>query len=71
MGVGNYSEEDIKECARAFTGWTLGNTEYMVLRSMRDSDWPYGRIAWHFEYKSDDHDDGEEDLPRTYREFGW
>ena len=40
MGVGNYSEDDIKECARAFTGWTLGNTEYMVLRSMRDSDWP-------------------------------
>ncbi|MYD72864.1 MAG: DUF1800 domain-containing protein, partial [Chloroflexi bacterium] len=31
MGVGNYTEEDIKECARAFTGWTLGNTEYMVL----------------------------------------
>ena len=30
MGVGNYSEDDIKECARAFTGWTLGNTEYMV-----------------------------------------
>ncbi len=59
MGVGNYSEEDIKECARAFTGWTLGNTEYMVLRSMRDSDWPYGRISWHFEYRLDDHDDGE------------
>ena len=59
MGVGNYSEDDIKECARAFTGWTLGNTEYMVLRSMRDSDWPYGRIAWHFEYRADDHDEGE------------
>ena len=58
MGVGNYSEADIKECARAFTGWTLGNTEYMVLRSMRDSDWPYGRIAWHFEYRPEDHDDG-------------
>ena len=26
MGVGNYSEEDIKECARAFTGWTIGST---------------------------------------------
>ena len=24
MGVGNYTEQDIKECARAFTGWTLG-----------------------------------------------
>jgi uncharacterized protein (DUF1800 family) len=59
LGVGNYSEDDIKECARAFTGWTIGNTEYMVLRSERDSDWPYGRIAWHFEYRSDDHDEGE------------
>ena len=59
MGVGNYSEDDIKEAARAFTGWSIGNTEYMVLRSSRDSDWPYGRIAWHFEFKEDDHDDGE------------
>ena len=59
MGVGNYSEEDIKEAARAFTGWTIGNTEYMVLRSDRDSDWPYGRIAWHFEFKEEDHDNGE------------
>ncbi|MAN94901.1 MAG: hypothetical protein CL700_11965, partial [Chloroflexi bacterium] len=24
MGIGNYSEDDIKGCARAFTGWTLG-----------------------------------------------
>ena len=23
MGVGNYTEEDIKNCARAFTGWTF------------------------------------------------
>ena len=59
MGVGNYSEDDIKECARAFTGWTLANTEYMVLRSMRDSDWPYGRLAWRFEYRPEDHDDGQ------------
>ena len=59
MGVGNYSEDDIKEAARAFTGWTIGNTEYMVLRSDRDSDMPYGRIAWHFEFKEEDHDYGE------------
>ena len=59
MGVGNYTEDDIKECARAFTGWTIGNREYMELRSQRDSDWPYGRIAWHFEFHSEDHDDGE------------
>ena len=59
MGVGNYSEDDIKEVARAFTGWTIANTEYMVLRSNRDSDWPYGRIAWHFEFDEEDHDSGE------------
>ena len=59
MGVGSYTEEDIKECARAFTGWTIGNTEYMIVRSRRDSDWPYGRIAYHFDYRPEDHDDGE------------
>ncbi len=62
MGVGNYTEQDIKECARAFTGWTLGNREYMELRSMRDSDWPYGRISWHFEFHTEDHDDGEKEF---------
>ena len=59
MGVGNYSEDDIKEASRAFTGWTLGNTEYMALRAERDSIWPYGRISWHFQYKPEDHDEGE------------
>ena len=62
MGVGNYSEEDIKECARAFTGWTIANREYMELRSQRDSDFPYGRISWHFEYRPEDHDDGEKEF---------
>ena len=59
MGVSNYFEDDIKECSRAFTGLTIGNTEYMTVRSQRDSDWPYGRISWHFEYRPEDHDDGE------------
>ena len=59
MGVGNYTENDIKECARAFTGWSIGNTEYMMVRSRRDSDWPYGRIAYHFQYNPADHDQGE------------
>ena len=59
MGIGNYTEEDVKECARAFTGWTLANAEYMAVRASKDSIWPYGRIAWHFEYRSEDHDGGE------------
>jgi len=62
MGAGNYTERDIKECARAFTGWTIANREYMELRSQRDSDWPYGRIAWHFKYYPEDHDDGEKEF---------
>ena len=59
MGVGSYDEDDIKEASRAFTGWTIDNTEYMALRAMRDSIWPYGRIAWRFRFDESDHDGGE------------
>ena len=59
LGIGNYTEDDVKECARAFTGWTLGNAEYMATRASRDSIWPYSRIAWFYEYREADHDDGE------------
>ena len=59
MGIGNYTEQDIKACARAFTGWTLGNAEYMETRSINASIQPYGGISWHFKYREDDHDDGE------------
>ena len=56
MGIGNYSEQDVKEAARAFTGWTFENTEYMALRAMKASIWPYSRVALQFEFRSDDHD---------------
>tara|TARA_Y100000588_G_C14277188_1_gene934939 strand:+ start:924 stop:2327 length:1404 start_codon:yes stop_codon:yes gene_type:complete len=56
MGIGNYTEEDVKECARAFTGWTVQAAEYMTLRSTKASIWPYGRVAFQFEYRPDDHD---------------
>ena len=59
MGVGNYTEDDVKECARAFTGWTIENAEYLSLRAQKDSIWPYSRIFWHFRYRPDDHDEGE------------
>ena len=62
MGVGNYTEQDIKECARAFTGWTVANTNYMKTMVERDSLWPYGRVAFRFEYREEDHDDGEKDF---------
>ena len=50
LGVGNYSEDDIKEASRAFTGWTI---EPKIPRN------PLGRFYWNFEYKPEDHDDGE------------
>ena len=55
MGVGmdgefNYTEDDVKECARAFTGWTLANGI---------PGQPYGRYAAKFLYNPDDHDNEE------------
>ena len=59
MGVGNYTEEDVKECARAFTGWTVANTDYMALKMRNNTMRPYGYIAWQFKYDESDHDGGE------------
>ena len=50
MGQGNYTELDVKECSRAFTGWTIAPK----LPRM-----PYLRHLWQFEYLPHDHDDGE------------
>ena len=59
MGIGNYTEDDVKNCAKAFTGWTIANDKYMSERASRDSIWPSGRIDWQFEYRPEDHDDTE------------
>jgi len=58
MGVGNYTEDDIKECSRAFTGWTIANVDYTKQLAVRNSIWPYGKIAWRYEYDDSDHDSG-------------
>ena len=50
MGVGNYTEDDVRECSRAFTGWTISP---MIPRGAS------GRYDWGFEYQEEDHDDGE------------
>ena len=70
MGIGNYSEDDVKEASRAFTGWTLKNAEYMSMRAMKDSIWPYSRIAWHFEFRDSDHDTGEKVFLGERGDFG-
>jgi uncharacterized protein (DUF1800 family) len=48
MGIGNYSEDDVKNCARAFTGWSLKPTIPAAQ--------PYGRFDWEFEFRPDLHD---------------
>ena len=62
MGVGNYTEEDIKECARAFTGWRVVNPDYMSIKMRNNTARPYGYISWQFEYDDHDHDHGEKTL---------
>ena len=59
MGIGNYTEDDVKACARAFTGWTIANADYMSIRASRDSIWPHGRLDWQFLYLPEDHDDSD------------
>src|SRR5215213_5197118 len=49
LGAGNYTEKDVREASRAFTGWTF---ETKIPRL------PYGRFPWKFEYRPEDHDDG-------------
>src|SRR4030095_15324478 len=36
MGVGNYSEKDIREGARAFTGWNYVDLEFVVNKDQHD-----------------------------------
>ncbi|MCH8062867.1 MAG: DUF1800 domain-containing protein [Chloroflexi bacterium] len=50
MGVGNYTEDDVRQCSRAFTGWTI---------TPKLPRFPMGRFDWFFEYREEDHDDGE------------
>jgi uncharacterized protein (DUF1800 family) len=50
MGVGNYTEVDVREVSRAFTGWT-------ILPKLPRG--PIGRHDWQFIYRPDDHDDTE------------
>ncbi|MED5429082.1 MAG: DUF1800 domain-containing protein [Chloroflexota bacterium] len=62
MGVGNYTEEDIKETSRAFTGWRIVNPDYMSIRMRNNTARPYGYMSWQFEYDDDDHDHEEKTI---------
>lgn len=53
MGVGNYTEDDIKSASRAFTGWTFRQPL---------SIYPFGHFPAEFEFISDDHDGDEKEF---------
>ena len=36
MGVGNYTEQDVREAARAFTGWNFENLDFVVNTAQHD-----------------------------------
>ena len=38
MGIGNYTEHDIREAARAFTGWTNDRLEFVVKPELHDEE---------------------------------
>ena len=38
MGVGNYTERDVRECARAFTGWYFDDLTFKVDPAKHDAD---------------------------------
>ncbi len=47
MGIGNYTEDDVKNCARSFTGWGLNNLVNIG---------PFGRNVWEFKFYPEQHD---------------
>ena len=53
MGQGNYTEKDVFECSRAFTGWTIAH---------KIPGGGTGRKLWPFIYNEEDHDDGEKEF---------
>jgi uncharacterized protein (DUF1800 family) len=53
MGQGTYTEKDVREASRAFTGWGI---------AVKIPRLPYGRFPWDFEYNAEDHDDTEKEF---------
>ncbi len=53
MGVGNYTEGDVREASRAFTGWSIAPKLPL---------YPQQRYLWEYEYKAQEHDAGEKNF---------
>jgi uncharacterized protein (DUF1800 family) len=61
LGVSNYTEVDVREASRAFTGWTI---------APKPPRQPYGRFSWKFDYREEDHDDSEKSFLGEVGNFG-
>ena len=53
MGVGNYTEDDVKAVARAFTGWNIVEPPNFLIASVN------GRFNWKFQFRPEEHDHNE------------
>ena len=53
LGVGHYTEKDVFECARAFTGWTIGPKMPRV---------PNHRFFFQYEFRPEEHDYGQKEF---------
>ena len=60
LGVGNYTEDDIKNCALAFTGWTFRASRFRCIRTVITRP--------PFLFVEEEHDDGRKNFLGTYRE---
>ena len=52
MGIGNYTEKDVFEASRAFTGWAFDTKIHWLL---------WGPHLWNYEFHPEDHDATEKD----------
>ncbi|MDI9634763.1 DUF1800 domain-containing protein [Geitlerinema splendidum] len=59
LGIGHYTEKDIQEAARAFTGWTAGFTRNNATQTIRNGVPPRGSF---FYFDARNHDTGEKEV---------
>tara|TARA_B100001123_G_scaffold4549_3_gene5973 strand:+ start:2527 stop:3936 length:1410 start_codon:yes stop_codon:yes gene_type:complete len=60
MGTSNYTEKDVFECSRAFTGWSMGVKIHHLL---------WGPHLWPFEFHPEDHDTGQKSFLGNIGQF--
>ena len=54
LGIGNYTEADVKAAARAFTGWTFGDHHEFVLNATDHDDGPKTFLGQTGNFNGDD-----------------